>query len=94
MSLVTMLTIFGTVFLAELGDKTQVATLLFATDAQISRWGVFVAAAAALVCATAVAVLLGGVASQYLNRRILSLIAGGGFLIIGIWNLIQGLKPV
>jgi len=89
-----MLTIFATVFLAELGDKTQVATVLFATDSQLSRWSVFLAAAAALICATAIAVLLGGAASQYLNRRVLSLIAGGGFIIIGIWNLLQGLKPV
>ena len=94
MPLASMLTIFVTVFLAELGDKTQIATLLFATDTEISRWGVFLAAAAALICATAIAVLLGGAASQHLNRRVLSLIAGVGFVIIGIWNLIQGLKPV
>ena len=89
-----LLTVFATVFLAELGDKTQVATLLFATDAQISRWGVFLAAAAALICATAVAVVLGGMASQFMNRRVLSLVAGGGFIIIGVWNLFQGMKPV
>lgn len=94
MPLATILTIFLTVFIAELGDKTQIATLLFATDTEISRWGVFLAAATALVCATAVAVLLGDFASQHLNRKVLSLIAGGGFILIGIWNLFQGLRPV
>ncbi len=36
-------TIFGAVFLAEIADKTQLATLLFATDARYSKWLVFAA---------------------------------------------------
>ena len=38
MELKAFLTVFGAVFLAELGDKTQLATMLFATDQQISKW--------------------------------------------------------
>ena len=62
--------LFGTVFLtilvAELGDKTQLATLLYATDAAPTRWTVFAAAAAALVFSTALAVLAGGLVARHL----------------------------
>lgn len=81
------LAIFVTVFLAELGDKTQLATLLFATDKQTSNWFVFLAAAAALIAATAIAVLLGSVAEKYLTIIPLKLIAGVGFIAIGAWTI-------
>ena len=50
------LTIFISVFLAELGDKTQLATMLFAADKEVSKWTVFVASASALVVAAAIGV--------------------------------------
>jgi len=87
-----LLTVFTTVFIAELADKTQIATLLFSADKQISKLGVFVAAASALVLSTAIAVIVGGAASHLLNKRVLSIIAGVGFIIIGIWNVVQGIK--
>jgi putative Ca2+/H+ antiporter (TMEM165/GDT1 family) len=49
---------FGVIFVAELGDKTQVATLLLAADSG-SRWSVFAGAALALVSTTALGVLVG-----------------------------------
>ena len=79
--------IFASVFLAELGDKTQLATLLFASDARRSPALVFVAAAAALCLSTAIACLLGSLAGQYLTRVPLKLIAGVGFIAIGVWTL-------
>jgi putative Ca2+/H+ antiporter (TMEM165/GDT1 family) len=92
MSIKLFLTVFATVFLAELADKTQLATLLFAADGQISKWGVFIAAAAALVLSTAIAVIVGGVAAHLLNKKVLAIIAGGGFIVIGILTLVQGFK--
>ena len=86
-----LLTVFATVFLAELGDKTQLATLLFSADKQINKLGVFIAAAFALVLSTAIAVALGGTASYFLNRRFLLIIAGIGFIAVGIWTLVQGI---
>ena len=79
--------IFATVFLAELGDKTQLATLLFATDRQAHPLLVFLAAAGALVAATAMAVALGTVAERFLTMVPLKLIAGLGFVAIGAWSI-------
>jgi putative Ca2+/H+ antiporter (TMEM165/GDT1 family) len=80
-------TVFASVFLAELGDKTQLATLLFAAEAQVSKLTVFIAASAALVVATGIGVLAGGVVSQYVSPSTLKYVAGAGFIAIGIWTL-------
>ncbi|HEY0105948.1 MAG TPA: TMEM165/GDT1 family protein [Rhizomicrobium sp.] len=84
-----LLVIFSTVFLAELGDKTQLATLLFASDAKstTSPWAVFAAAAGALVLSTAIAVALGTAAERYLTFVPLKLIAGLGFIAVGVWTV-------
>ena len=79
--------IFTTVFLAELGDKTQLATLLFASDKENSKLVVFFAAAAALILSTAVAVLVGQTLGKHINPKYFSWIAGIGFIIIGIWTI-------
>jgi len=92
MNLKILLTIFTTVFLAELGDKTQLATLLFSADKQISKPGVFFAAALALIASTALAVIVGSTASHYINKRILSIVAGLGFIAIGALTLLQAIK--
>ena len=81
------ITIFGAVFIAELGDKTQLATMLFATDKEISKYTVFVAASAALVVASAIGVLAGSLLSDYINEKYLHYIAGMGFIIIGVFTL-------
>jgi len=80
-------TVFGTVFLAELGDKTQLATVLFASRSAVSLWTIFFAASAALVLATAIGVAGGALVSQYLNPRYLSYVAGVGFIFIGAWTI-------
>jgi len=82
-----LLVIFATVCFAELGDKTQLATVLFATDKDQSRWLIFFAAAAALVLSTAIAVMLVTLAEKYLTAIPLKLIAGIGFIIIDGWTV-------
>lgn len=81
--------VFGTVFLAELGDKTQLATVLFASEPSISPVTVFVGASLALILSSLIAVAAGTVISQYVDPRYLSYIAGTGFIIIGIWTIVQ-----
>jgi putative Ca2+/H+ antiporter (TMEM165/GDT1 family) len=81
--------VFGTVFLAELGDKTQLATVLFASKESLSLMTVFFAASLALLSATAIAVLAGATITQFIEPRYLSYIAGAGFVIIGIWTILQ-----
>jgi len=83
------LTIFITVLFAELGDKTQLATLLFATNKENPKITVFFAAALALIVATGIAVLLGSAIAKYIDPKVLSWIAGIGFIIIGIWTIIK-----
>jgi len=80
-------TIFIAVFIAELGDKTQLATMLFATDKEISKYTVFFAASAALIVATAIGVLAGVLFSEFINEKYLHYIAGIGFILIGAFTL-------
>ena len=80
-------TVFTTVFVAELGDKTQLATLLYAAEGAHSRWTVFLAASGALVLTSALGVLAGSALAQYLDPRLLRWIAGAGFVAIGLWTL-------
>ena len=79
--------VFISVFLAELGDKTQVATMLFATNPEMSRLGVLFAAAAALVVSTVLAVVAGDVLGSWIPPRRLEMIAGVGFVAVGAWML-------
>jgi putative Ca2+/H+ antiporter (TMEM165/GDT1 family) len=83
-------TVFLTVFVAELGDKTQLATLLYASDASHSKMIVFAASAAALVATSAIAVLAGSFVSNYLDPRMLNWLAGLGFVGVGLWILFAG----
>ena len=84
----TYMVVFASVLVAELGDKTQLATLLFATDRTSSKLGVFFAAAAALVLSTALAVIVGTLAGDWVSPRILRMVAGLGFVAIGVWVLL------
>ena len=87
MDLKLLITVFATVFLAELGDKTQLATLLFAADKEVAKMTVFIGASAALVLTSALGVLAGGWISQVVEPRYLSYVAGAGFVVIGLWTM-------
>ena len=81
------LTIFASIFVAELGDKTQLATLLFASGEDTPKWLVFAASASALVLTSALSVLAGSLISTYVSERTLHWVAGAGFIAIGAWTL-------
>ena len=84
-----LLTVFAAVFVAELGDKTQLATMLFAADKQVSKWTVFIGASLALIVASAIGVLAGSAISQYISEKTLNYAAGAGFIAIGLWTLVR-----
>jgi len=80
-------TIFVVVFVAELGDKTQLATMLFAADKEVNKYLVFLAASFALIVASAIGVLAGSLLSEYINEKYLHYLAGCGFIAIGAFTL-------
>jgi len=87
MKISLFLTIFWTVFLAEVGDKTQLATLFFTTQNPSAKLTVFLAASAALALSCAIGVLIGSVAAAHINETTLRYIAGIAFIAIGLWTL-------
>ncbi|MBI2366308.1 MAG: TMEM165/GDT1 family protein [Deltaproteobacteria bacterium] len=82
-------TVFTSVFIAELGDKTQLATMLFASDKDISKLTVFAGAALALILTSALGVVAGSAVSQYVSEKFLHYLAGLGFIAIGVWTLVK-----
>ena len=80
-------TVFSTIFIAELGDKTQLATLLYASDASHPRLTVFAASAAALVLTSGLGVLAGSFVSEHIDPRWIRWGAGLGFIAVGVWVL-------
>lgn len=77
---------FGTLFLAELGDKTQLAVFSLAAGNK-RPWPVFIGASAALVVVTFLGAFLGGYITKYIPANILQLIAGLLFVVIGAFTL-------
>jgi len=86
-----MLSTFGVVFLAELGDKTQLATLSLAASGK-SRLAVFVGAATALVVTSGIGVLVGEAVSRVVPASWVHRAAGVAFIVMGILLLI-GREP-
>jgi putative Ca2+/H+ antiporter (TMEM165/GDT1 family) len=84
-----LMTMFFVIFVAELGDKTQIATLLYAAEQKDAPIPVFVASAGALVLGAAISVALGALGGRWLQAVPLKLLAGIGFIVIGVWSLFQ-----
>jgi len=82
-------TVFATIFLAELGDKTQLATLLFASRSPSNLLTVFVGASLALVLTSLIGVAAGSLISQYVDPKYLAYAAGVGFVAVGLWTILQ-----
>ena len=89
MEMKVFFTVFAAVFIAELGDKTQLATMLFAADKEVSKWTVFLGASAAMVVASAIGVIAGTLLSEFINERYLNYLAGAGFILIGAFTLMR-----
>lgn len=81
-----LLTTFGAVLLAELGDKTQLATFGFAAESR-SRLSVFLGSAAALVLTSLIAVVAGGLVGKFVSPLILQRLSGVLFIALGAWTL-------
>lgn len=86
------LTTFAAVFLAEVGDKTQLATLSFAAASR-SFWGVFLGSSLALVSTSLIAVVVGSVLHRFLPTRWVHLGAGVLFIVIGVVMVVRNLAP-
>ena len=89
MELKVFFTVFAAVLIAELGDKTQLAAILFAADKEVSKWTVFWGASVALVVATAIGVIAGTLLSEVINEKYLNILAGAGFILIGAFTLVR-----
>jgi putative Ca2+/H+ antiporter (TMEM165/GDT1 family) len=84
-----MATSFFTIFFAELGDKTQLATVAFAAEDKGSPWQAFLASAGALVLSAAISTILGEAAGKWLQHIALKLIAGICFIAIGGLSIVS-----
>jgi putative Ca2+/H+ antiporter (TMEM165/GDT1 family) len=83
----TFVTVFVTVFLAEIGDKTQLATMLFSAETSANKWIVFAASSTALVLAAGIGVLVGSQLERLMSPRVLKIVGGIGFIAVGLWTL-------
>ena len=93
MDLKIFLTTFGMVFLAELGDKTQLATFCLAADCD-PKVSVFLGAMLALLLSTLIAVVFGATISKYLPEDTIKILAGLFFIVVGVWMLVTAGRSV
>ena len=84
----TLASTFGAIFVAELGDKTQLATLSMAAGAR-AKWSVFTGSALALVTTSAIAVLAGEAITRVVPPHWLRRIAGAVFIALGVLYLVR-----
>ncbi|MDT4967296.1 MAG: hypothetical protein QOJ64_2033 [Acidobacteriota bacterium] len=75
-------TTFGTLFLAEMGDKTQLAAIVLAAQTR-SPVSVFLGAVAALTLVTLIGIAVGAALGKYLPEDVLHKIAASAFIVIG-----------
>jgi len=82
-----MLTTFGIIFLAEMGDKTQIAAMTMAAEKK-RPWAVFLGASLALAAVSAIGVIVGSALGNYLPLEWIKRTAGLAFIVIGILVLL------
>ncbi|HEU4478363.1 MAG TPA: TMEM165/GDT1 family protein [Pyrinomonadaceae bacterium] len=81
-------TTFGVIFLAEMGDKTQLAAMTMAAQTK-NPWGVFLGAALALTAVSAIGVVVGSALGAYLPLVWIKRVAAAAFILIGILILLE-----
>lgn len=89
MDIKSFLIVFATVFIAELGDKTQLATFIFASNQENNKYMVFLAASLALIISAALGVLAASALSYAINQKVLSIFGGILFIVLGIITLVK-----
>ena len=83
----TLFTTFAMIFLAELGDKTQLATLAFAAESK-SKISVFLGSAGALILTSLLAVVFGSALSKLIPVAYIKTGAGVLFVLLGLWIIL------
>ena len=83
-----MLTTFGVIFLAEMGDKTQLAAMTMSAQTK-KPWAVFIGSAVALTAVSAIGVVVGGVVGNYVPLEWIKRAAAVAFIIIGVLILLN-----
>jgi len=86
MDLRVLLTTFGIIFLAEMGDKTQLAAMTMSAQTK-KPWAVFIGASLALAAVSAIGVLVGGVIGEYVPLEWIKRVAALAFIVIGVLML-------
>jgi putative Ca2+/H+ antiporter (TMEM165/GDT1 family) len=81
-----LLTTFGIIFLAEMGDKTQLAAMTMSAQTK-KPWAVFIGSSLALAAVSALGVIVGGVLGEYLPLEWVKRIAAVAFIVIGVLML-------
>lgn len=89
--LLTSISTYILIILAELGDKTQMAVLLFASNNPQRRWTIFAASASALCLCVLIEVTVGVTLARHIAPSLINKIAGGVFLVIGLITLVKNL---
>jgi putative Ca2+/H+ antiporter (TMEM165/GDT1 family) len=83
-----LLTTFGVIFLAEMGDKTQLAAMTMAAQTK-KPWAVFIGAALALAAVSALGVIVGSVIGDYIPLQWVKRTAAVAFILIGVLMLLN-----
>ena len=86
MDLRILLTTFGIIFLAEMGDKTQLAAMTMAADSK-KPWAVCIGASLALAAVSALGVLVGSLVGDYVPLVWVKRVAATAFIVIGVLML-------
>ena len=89
MDLKLIATVFVTIIIAEIADKSQFVTLLYASNAQHSKLSVYIGSSLALLFASGVAVLAGVGLSNWFDERLMARAAGIAFILVGIWTFVR-----